>query len=184
MHRPASKDAISHSTEMRHPLRAVIPPVQSQHNKQNKQVTGSQPLKQHENTQCSGEPLDDSPLSIRGVVPTQRDKQVLSKLRLASAMALSRCVVSRYATAWAESLEGAMSEIPEGVDRNSELKQLLQLWTTAHEAGSFLLAICFSPVRTCRLSVLPMMKDDNPPTQRTTLRVYPVLSCKNKHTLC
>ena len=38
---------------MRHPLRAVFPPVQSttQQTKQNKQVTGSQPLKQHENTQ-------------------------------------------------------------------------------------------------------------------------------------
>ena len=33
--------------ELRHPLRAVIPLVQSQHNKQNKEVTGSQPLKQH-----------------------------------------------------------------------------------------------------------------------------------------
>ena len=32
---------------MRHPLSAVIPPVQSQHNKQNKQVTASQPLKHH-----------------------------------------------------------------------------------------------------------------------------------------
>ena len=55
-------------------------------------------------------------------------------------MTLPRCVVSRYATAWAESLEGAMSghqswallcrfrwrlllaEILKGVDRNSELK--------------------------------------------------------------
>ena len=30
---------------MRHPLRALIPPVQSQHNKQNKRVTGSQQLR-------------------------------------------------------------------------------------------------------------------------------------------
>ena len=61
-------------------------------------------------------------------------------------MALPRCVVSRYATAWAESLEGAMSghqswallccyrcrlllaEIPKGVDRNSGKK--LHLWET------------------------------------------------------
>ena len=93
-----------------------------------------------------GDPLDDSPLpncSIRDVVLTDRDKQLLSELRLASAMALPRCAVSRYATAWAESLDGAMSshqswallcryhsrlllaEIPKGVDRNSELKQRL-----------------------------------------------------------
>ena len=61
-------------------------------------------------------------------------------------MALPRCVVSRYTMAWAESLEGAMSgqqfwallccnrcrllltEIPRGVDRNSELKQRPHLW--------------------------------------------------------
>ena len=56
--------------------------------------------------------MDDSPLpncSIWDVVLTDRDKQLLSELRRASAMALPRCVVSRYATAWAESLEGAMS---------------------------------------------------------------------------
>ena len=58
--------------------------------------------------------------------------------RRASAVALPRCVASRYATAWAESLEEAMrghqswallcrcrfrlllAEIPNGVDRNSE----------------------------------------------------------------
>ena len=63
-------------------------------------------------------------------------------------MALPRCVVPRYATACAESLEGAMSghqswallcryrcrlllaEIPKGVDKNSELKQRLQLRKT------------------------------------------------------
>ena len=41
------KDQVRRQDEMRHPLRAVIPPVQSQHNKQNKQVAGSQPLEQH-----------------------------------------------------------------------------------------------------------------------------------------
>ena len=46
---------------------------------------------------------------IWGVVLTDRDKLLLSELRWAWAMALSRCVVSRYATAWAESLEGVMS---------------------------------------------------------------------------
>ena len=56
-----------------------------------------------------GEPLDDSPLPncpIRDVVLTDR---VAPELRRSSAMALPRCVVSRNATAWAESLEGAMS---------------------------------------------------------------------------
>ena len=89
-----------------------------------------------------GEPLDDSPLPncpIQNIVLADRDRQLLSELRRTSAMALPRCVVSRDATAWAESLEGAMSgyryrcrllfaEIPKGVDRNSELKQRLQLW--------------------------------------------------------
>ena len=64
-------------------------------------------------------------------------------------MALPRCVVSRYATARAESLEGAISghqswallcrcrcrlrlaEVPRGTDRNLELKLRLRLW----EAG-------------------------------------------------
>ena len=40
---------------------------------------------------------------------TDRDKQLLSELRQASAMALPRCVVSRYATSWAGSIEGAMN---------------------------------------------------------------------------
>ena len=69
---------------------------------------------------------------------SDRDKQLLSRLRRASALALPRCVVSRYATAWAESLEGAVSghqswallsfPLSKGVDRNSELKQRLHLW--------------------------------------------------------
>ena len=105
-------------------------------------LQGSQPVP-------TGEHLDDSPLPncpIRNIVLADRDRQLLSELRRASAMALPRCVVSRYATAWAESLEGAVSghqswallsgfrcrlllaEIPKGVDRNSELKQRLHLW--------------------------------------------------------
>ena len=59
-----------------------------------------------------GDPLDDRPqpnCTIRDIVFSERDKQLLAELRRASAMALPRCVVSRYATAWAESLEGAMS---------------------------------------------------------------------------
>ena len=85
---------------------------------------------------------------VRDVVVTERDKQPLP----ASAVALPRCVLSRYATAWAESLDGAMSghqswalicrcrcrlllaEIPKGVDRNSELKQRLQLWESGKSA--------------------------------------------------
>ena len=64
-------------------------------------------------------------------------------------MAIPRCIVSRCATAWAESLEGATSghqswavlcryrcrlllaEVPKGSDRNAELKLRLLLW----EAG-------------------------------------------------
>ena len=55
-----------------------------------------------------GEPLDGSPLPncpIQDVVLPDRDKQLLSELR----RALPRCVVFRYATAWAASLEGARS---------------------------------------------------------------------------
>ena len=111
-------------------------------------ATGQQ-LPQSSQPVPPGEPLDDSPLPncpIRDVVLSDRDKQLLTELRRALAMALPRCVVSRYATTWAESLEGAMSghqswallcryrcrlllaEIPKGVDRNSELKQRLRLW--------------------------------------------------------
>ena len=78
-----------------------------------------------------GDPLDDSPL--------------LTELP----RALPRCIVSRHATAWAESLEGAISghqslavlcryrchlllaEVPQGTDRNAELKLRLRL----REAG-------------------------------------------------
>ena len=61
-------------------------------------------------------------------------------------MALPRCIVSRDATAWAKSLEGAISghqtwallcryscrlllaEVPKGTDRNVELKLRLRMW--------------------------------------------------------
>ena len=93
--------------------------------------------------------MDHSPLPncpIRDVVLTERDEQLLPELRRASAMGFPRCVVSQSATAWAESLQGPVSshqswallccyrcrlllaEIPKGVDRNSVLKQRLQLW--------------------------------------------------------
>ena len=58
--------------------------------------------------------IDDSP-GIRIRLPTapsaltDRDKYLPTELRRASAMALPRFGVSRYAAAWAESLEGAMS---------------------------------------------------------------------------
>ena len=60
-------------------------------------------------------------------------------------MDIPRSIVSRYATAWAENLEGAfnghqfwailcryrcrllLAEVPDGSDRNTQLKQLLQL---------------------------------------------------------
>ena len=112
-------------------------------------TSSDQQLLQSSQPEPPGEPLDDSPLPncpIRNIVLTDRDKQLLSELRRASAVALPRCVVSRHATAWAESLEGGMSghqswallcryrcrlllaEIPEGIDRNSELKQRLKRW--------------------------------------------------------
>ena len=56
--------------------------------------------------------LDDTPLpnfDIRDIVLTEQNKQLLAELRGASALALPRCTVSRHATAWAESLEGAIS---------------------------------------------------------------------------
>ena len=56
--------------------------------------------------------FDDGPLPncpIRDTILTEKDTQVVPELRRASAMALWRCIVSRYATAWAESLEGAIS---------------------------------------------------------------------------
>ena len=126
-----------------------------------------------------GEPLDDSPLpncTIWHIVITDRDRQLLSELRRASALALPRCVVSRYATAWAESLEGAMSghqswaslcryscrlllaEILNGVDRNSELKQRLQLW----ESGQI----------TALIGLVPGQQNSGP-LRRTTGKTQP-----------
>ena len=91
-----------------------------------------------------GDPLDDSPLPncpIRDIVLAERDKQLLAELRELPQWLSPRCIVSRYAMARAESLEGAitghqhwavlclcrcrllLAEIPQGVDRNSELKQ-------------------------------------------------------------
>ena len=99
-----------------------------------------------------GDALDDSLLPncpTRNIVFTDRDKQLLAELRRTSAMALPRCVVSRHATAWAESLEGAtrgrqslallcryrcrllLAEVPKGTDRNSELKLRLRMMETA-----------------------------------------------------
>ena len=46
---------------------------------------------------------------VRDIVNTERDKQLLTDLRRDSAMAIPRCIASRYATAWAENLEGAIS---------------------------------------------------------------------------
>ena len=69
-------------------------------------TAGGQQLPQSPQPVPPGEPLDGSPLPncpVRDVVLTERDKQLLTERRRASAMALPRCVVSRYATAWAES---------------------------------------------------------------------------------
>ena len=75
-------------------------------------------------------------------------------------MALPRCGVSRYATAWAESLEGAVSdhqfwaplcryqcrlllaEIPKGVDRKLKLKHRLLLWETGQISDLISKVLC------------------------------------------
>ena len=96
-----------------------------------------------------GEPLDDSPLpncSIWNTVLTDRDKQLLSEPRRASAMALPRRVVLSIRHGLGRKSRGSherspvlalpcrcrcrllLAEISKGVDRNSELKQRLQLW--------------------------------------------------------
>ena len=96
-----------------------------------------------------GDPFDDSTppnCTVWDIANTERDKQLLVDLCSASAMATPRCRVCRYATAWAESLEGAirghqswamlcryrcrllLAEVPKGSDRNAELKLRLQLW--------------------------------------------------------
>ena len=86
-----------------------------------------------------GDPFDDSPppnCSIRDIIITERDKQLLADLRRASAMAIPRCIVSRCATAWADRLMRShqwppvlailcpyrcrpllLAEVPEGSDR-------------------------------------------------------------------
>ena len=87
--------------------------------------------------------------SRTALYPGHRSRR-LAELRRASAMALPRCIVSRYATALAESLEGAMSghqfwavlcryscrlllaEVPKGTDRNLELKLRLRMCETGH----------------------------------------------------
>ena len=56
--------------------------------------------------------LDDSPLPncpTRDVIVTESDRQFLAALRSAPAMVIPRCFVSLHATAWAESLKGAVS---------------------------------------------------------------------------
>ena len=83
------------------------------------------------------------------MVVAESDRHLLASLRRASAIAIPRCIVSRYAKAWAESLEGAMSghqswtvlhryrcrllqaEVPKGTDRNAESEHRLQLWEQA-----------------------------------------------------
>ena len=100
-------------------------------------------------SQCpQGDPFDDSPLpncSIWDMALTERDKRLPTKLRRSSAMALPRCIVSSFATASAESLEGAISghqswalplSLPPALGRghpnaqteNAELKLRLRLW--------------------------------------------------------
>ena len=105
---------------------------------QERSPTAHQPLRSSQPVPPR-DPLDDGPLPncpIRGIVVTERDKQLLADLRRASAMAIPRCIVSRSATSWAESLEEAISGHQSWAvlcryHRNAELKLWLQLW----EAG-------------------------------------------------
>ena len=91
-----------------------------------------------------GDPLDDIPAPdrpVRQISARETDVHLLEELCRASAMAIARCVVSRYTTAWAESLGGPhnqswaifcgglLAEILNGCDRIEELKR--RLW----EAG-------------------------------------------------
>ena len=50
-----------------------------------------------------GDPLDDSPM--RDIVIIERDAHLLGDFHRASARAMPRSIVSRYATAWAERLD-------------------------------------------------------------------------------
>ena len=95
---------------------------------------------------CKKCPARSRTASFATVFSRSETRLVLPELRRASAVALPRCIVSRYATAWAESLEGAISghqtwallcryrcrlllaKVPEGTDRNVELKLLLRMW--------------------------------------------------------
>ena len=134
-----------------------------------------------------GDPLHDRPLPncpTRDVVLTERDKQLLTELRRASAMALPRYVVSRYATAWAESLEGAMSgrlswalicrnhcrlllaEIPKGVDRTPELKQRLRLWEANQRSDQHLLGTRLAAVTETATSTYLSALDEDQATAK------------------
>ena len=86
---------------------------------------------------------------VRGITVRDSDAELLGELCRALAMAIPRCVVSRYATAWAEIPEGAhtghrswailwccrcrilLPEIPKGCGRSEELKRRVPMW----EAG-------------------------------------------------
>ena len=86
--------------------------------------------------------LDDSPLPnspIGDIATTERDAQLLIDIRRVSPMAIPRSIVSRFATACAESLEGALTGHQSWAilcrycchPTETQLKQRLQLW----EAG-------------------------------------------------
>ena len=96
-----------------------------------------------------GDPLEDSPLpncTIRDIVFTERDKQLLTELRRASAMALPyRCRL-------------LLAEIPKGLDRNSELKLRLHLWETG---------------QICDLICKVLGQQHSGPLRRTARRVQP-----------
>ena len=80
---------------------------------------------------------------------SQSETSSCSSQSLRNGSSALHCKVSRHATAWAESLEGATSghqswavlcrnpcclllpEVPKGTDRNAELKLRLRLWEAA-----------------------------------------------------
>ena len=89
---------------------------------------------------------DLGPGTVRRVALSEQSKGTLPSLHSASPLPVPRAVASRFATAWAESLEGGLggdatwallccyrtrlllSNVPVGTDRNEELKRRLRFW--------------------------------------------------------
>ena len=83
---------------------------------------------------------------IRRVALSEQAISVLGSLKRASDFSIPQCIAARFAHAWTESMEGAMegnttwstlcryrsclilAEVPQGSDRNEELKRRLRFW--------------------------------------------------------